>query len=226
MNVPKPAPLAHHFHSLQQQRDTQLLGMWIFLATELLIFGALWTGYAAYRFSYSSAFEAASRHLSVFIGSLNTLVLLASSLTMALAVRAARTGGRRATVVCVLLTAFLGATFLGVKAIEYWIDYEEKLVPGLAFDPQEWSRQGIDARHVQLFLMFYYVMTGLHAVHLIIGIALLLVVAVLAWIGYFSADHYTGVELSGLYWHFVDVVWIYLFPLLYLVGTRTSFFQH
>jgi cytochrome c oxidase subunit 3 len=222
----KPAPLAHHFHSLEQQHASQLLGMWIFLATELLIFGAMWTGYAAYRFNYAPAFEAASRHLSVFIGTLNTIVLLASSLTMALAVRAAQVGSRRSLLVCLLLTAALGATFLGVKAVEYWIDYVEKLVPGLAFDPQEWSRQGIDARHVQLFLMFYYIMTGLHAVHLIVGIGLLLVMTLLAWRGHFTPEHYMGVELSGLYWHFVDVVWIYLFPLLYLVGTRTSLFQH
>jgi cytochrome c oxidase subunit III len=222
----KPAPLAHHFHSLEQQRGTQLLGMWIFLATEFLIFGALWTGYAAYRFNYAPAFEAASRHLSVFLGTVNTVVLLASSLSMALAVRAARCGARTTLVACLLLTALLGATFLGIKAVEYWVDYQEKLVPGLAFEPQEWSQRGIDPRHVQLFLAFYYVMTGLHAVHLVIGIGLLLVMAVLARLGRFSAEQYVGVEMSGLYWHFVDVVWIYLFPLLYLVGTRTSIFQH
>jgi len=222
----KPAPLAHHFRSLEQQREAQLLGMWIFLATEFLIFGALWTGYAAYRFNYAPAFEAASRHLSLPIGTVNTVVLLASSLTMALAVRAARTGARTALLVCLALTALLGATFLGIKAVEYWIDFQEKLVPGLAFDPQEWSRRGIDSRHVQLFLGFYYVMTGLHAVHLIVGIGLLVVMAVLAWLGRFTPEQHTGVELSGLYWHFIDVVWIYLFPLLYLVGTRTSLWQH
>ena len=200
--------------------------MWIFLATELLIFGALWTGYAAYRFNYGPAFEAASRHLSLLIGSVNTVVLLTSSLTMVLAVRSIRLGRRRATVVCLLLTALLGAVFLGIKAIEYYVDYQEKLVPRLAFDPQEWSSRGISPGHVQLFLMFYYVMTGLHAVHLIVGISLLLIIALMAWLGRFSAEQYMGVELSGLYWHFVDVVWIYLFPLLYLVGTRTSFFQH
>ena len=222
----KPAHVAHHFRSLQQQRQTQAVGMWIFLATELLIFGALWTGYAAYRFNYAPAFEAASRHLSLLIGTVNTVVLLSSSLTMVLAVRAIRLGRRRATVICLLLTALLGAAFLGIKAIEYYVDYQEKLVPRLAFDPQEWSSRGISPGHVQLFLMFYYVMTGLHAIHLIVGIGLLVIIALMAWLGRFSSEQYMGVELSGLYWHFVDVVWIYLFPLLYLVGTRTSFFQH
>lgn len=222
----RPAPLAHHFHSLQQQRETQYLGMWIFLTTELLIFGAVWTGYAAYRFSYAPAFEAASRHLSLFLGTLNTVVLLASSLTMALAVRCTRLGNRRNTVILLLATAFLGAVFLGVKVVEYRLDYVENLVPRLAFDPKQWSALGVNPGHVQLFLMFYYIMTGLHAVHLIVGIGLLLIIAFMAWRGVFTAEHYMGVELSGLYWHFVDVVWIYLFPLLYLVGTRSSFFQH
>ncbi len=221
-----PAPLAHHFRSLEQQRAAQLLGMWIFLATELLIFGALWTGYAVYRFYYGPAFEAASRHLSLWLGTVNTVVLLASSLTMALAVHAAHGGQRRRLVTCLTLTALLGATFLAVKALEYWIDFREQLVPGLAFDTPAWPRLGVDPRHVQLFFALYYVMTGLHAVHLLVGIGLLSVIAILAQLGRFSPENYVGVELSGLYWHFIDVVWIYLFPLLYLVGTRSSLFQH
>ena len=217
--------LWEHYEDLEQQHEANVLGMWVFLATELLIFGALFTGYAAYRAQgdYSASFEHASSKLNLGIGAVNTVVLLTSSLTMALAVRAARLGRRRALVVLLLLTALFGTVFMGFKAVEYYEDYEKKLVPGLAFDPEEWRHGPVKPGPVQLFLMFYYVMTGLHAVHLTLGIAIMLTLAVMAGRGSFSPRWYAPVDIWGLYWHFVDVVWIFLLPLLYLIGTHGKF---
>jgi cytochrome c oxidase subunit 3 len=219
----RSAHLAHHFGTLEQQREAETLGMWIFLSTEILIFGALFTGYSAYRLWYTHAFEAASEHLNVWIGGINTLVLLSSSLTMALAVHAVHVNKQKILVLCLILTALLGTTFMVLKAVEYYSDYKENLVPGLAFDAADWSNMSppVDARQVMLFLMFYYVMTGLHAVHLTIGIGLMIWLIVLARRGIFSSEHYSPVEVCGLYWHFVDVIWIFLLPLLYLIGTHS-----
>jgi len=216
------AYLARQFDSLEQQREAQLAGMWIFLATEVLVFGALFTGYAVYRTQYPEAFAAASRHLNLLIGGVNTIVLLTSSLTMVLSLYATRAGRRRMQIACLILTALLGTLFMAFKAVEYTLDYRDQLVPGLAFEPQTWIAMHVDPRPVQLFLAFYYIMTGLHALHLTIGIGLLAVQAVLAGRGWFPAENYMPIELSGLYWHFVDVIWIFLLPLLYLVGTRTA----
>jgi cytochrome c oxidase subunit 3 len=217
----QPSHLWHHFDDLEHQHETMTLGMWVFLATEVLIFGALFTGYAAYRSWYPASFEAASRHLNVLIGGVNTVVLLTSSLTMALAVRATQLGRRRPLVTLLTLTALLGTAFLALKAVEYYMDYREELVPGLAFDPEAWRHDSINPAQVQLFLVFYYVLTGLHAVHLTVGIAIIAVLAVMAWRNAFSPEYYTPVETWGLYWHFVDIVWIFLLPLLYLIGTHT-----
>lgn len=217
----KQAHLWHHFKDLQHQRDTNLLGMWIFLVSEVLVFGALFTGYAVYRTAYAHDFEEGSRHLNLLIATINTVVLLSSSLTMALAVRAAQFGERRSLVRCLLLTAALGTVFMVLKAVEYYSDYREDLVPGLAFRPEEWTARGDDPRHVQLFLIFYYIMTGLHAVHLTIGIVVLLAITWFAHRGRFTPEYHVPVESWGLYWHFVDLVWIFLLPLLYLIGTRS-----
>jgi cytochrome c oxidase subunit 3 len=216
--------LAHQFDTLPQQRESQAVGMWIFLATEVLIFGAMFTGYTSYRAKYSEAFEVASEHLNVLIGAVNTVVLLTSSLTMVLAVHAAQVGRRRTLIRCLVLTALLGTAFMGLKAVEYSLDYRDKLVPNLAFDPGYWSDQHIDPGHVQLFLMFYYIMTGLHALHLTVGIGVLVVFTVLAWRNRFPPENYMPVELAGLYWHFIDIVWIFLLPLLYLIGTHRRLF--
>ncbi len=213
-------PLWHHFDDLAQQGEANTLGMWVFLATEVLIFGGLFTGYAAYQPHYHEAFEAASARLSVAIAFVNTVVLLTSSLTMALAVHAAQLGRRRALAWLLAATAALGAAFLAIKAVEYYKDYEERLVPGLAFDPGPWREQGVNPAHAQLFLVFYYVATGLHAVHLTAGVGIVLVLVWMARCGAFSPEYYAPVEMWGLYWHFVDVVWIFLLPLLYLVGTH------
>lgn len=207
--------LWHHFDDLAQQHEANTLGMWVFLATELLVFGALFTGYAAYRAFYGAAFEEASSHLNVLIAALNTIVLLSSSLTMVLAVSAAQVGARRMLVLNLGLTALLGAAFLVLKGVEYSNDYKEGLVPALAFDSGRW--QGNPA-HVQLFLIFYYVMTGLHAVHLTVGMAIMAVLTFWAWRGAYTPEYHAPVEMWGLYWHFVDVVWIFLLPLLYLIG--------
>jgi cytochrome c oxidase subunit 3 len=219
-----PSGLAHHFDDLEQQHEAANLGMWAFLATEVMFFGVLFTGYIIYRSDPKMApsFESASAHLNVWIGGINTVVLLTSSLTMALGVHAAQLGRRRALVTLLGLTALLGAAFLGFKAVEYYLDYREKLVPGLAFEDQEWTRLGpdIQPQYVKLFLSFYYIMTGLHAIHLIIGICIMLVLMRLAGRGRFTPEHYSPVEVGGLYWHFVDVIWIFLLPLLYLIGTH------
>jgi len=221
------AILAHHFEDLEQQRETATFGMWLFLATEILIFGAVFTCYTVYRLRYPHDFEAASARLNILIGSINTIVLLSSSLTMALSVHAARVGRQQMLLTCLLLTILLGGTFLGFKALEYYEDYREKLVPVLSFDSGEWTRiEGADGpvnpQRVQLMLVFYYVMTGLHAVHMIVGMGLLVWLVVEARRGLLTPVRYMPVDVVGLYWHFVDIVWIFLLPLLYLTGTHQT----
>jgi len=216
----RAAPLAHHFRDLEQQHRAASLGMWLFLATEVMVFGGLFLGYAVYRRLYPAEFAAASSELNIVFGGVNTVVLLTSSLTMALAVHAAQAGRHRHIVRYLLATAFLGTVFLIIKGFEYYGDYVENLVPGLAFDDAAWRERSLDPGRVKLFLSLYYIMTGLHAVHLIIGIVILLVLAGLARRGWFSPVYYSPVEVGGLYWHFVDVIWIFLLPLLYLVGVR------
>ncbi len=196
--------------------------MWLFLATEVMVFGAMFTGYTVYRTRYSAAFEAGSDHLNLLIGGVNTLVLLSSSLTMALAVRTTRLGQTRTAAKYLLATLALGTLFLGFKALEYSIDYHERLMPPFSFRASDWTAGGVDPQQVQLFLTFYYLLTLLHAVHMIVGMGLLTVLAVMAHRGVFSAENYMPVDICGLYWHFVDIVWIFLLPLLYLVATRHS----
>jgi cytochrome c oxidase subunit III len=207
--------LAEQFDDLAQQHDAASLGMWVFLVTEILFFGGLFAGYTVYRATYSEAFREASHHLDLLLGSINTAVLITSSLTMAFAVHNAQEGRRRALIVFLLLTMIIGAVFLSIKVTEYAHKYEQDLVPGIRF-----AYGGPHPGQVQLFLIFYFVITSLHALHLTIGIGLLGVLAFMAWRGHFSADYYVPVETSGLYWHFIDIVWIFLFPLLYLIGTH------
>jgi cytochrome c oxidase subunit 3 len=158
----------------------------------------------------------------LWIGGINTLVLLTSSLTMVLSIDAIQRGRSRECALQLLLTAALGTTFLALKALEYYLDYRENLVPGFAFDPAEWSALNVRPEHVQIFFVFYYFLTGLHAIHLLIGIAVVLVMAWLARRARFSAEYYSPIESWGLYWHFVDVVWVFLLPLLYLIALRTG----
>jgi cytochrome c oxidase subunit 3 len=204
---------AHQFDDAEQQHEASWIGMWIFLATEVMFFGGLFTGYTVYRSTYAQAFADASNHLDVWLGTINTAVLIGSSFTMALAVRNAQLGDRRLIVRFLLLTIILGCVFLGIKFFEYYQKFEEHLVPGSSF-----IYESPLARPAEIFFSFYFAMTGMHALHMIIGIGLLTALVFRAARGRFSASYATPVELIGLYWHFVDIVWIFLFPLLYLVG--------
>ncbi len=209
---PHPA-LAHHFDDLEQQTEAASLGMWVFLATEILFFGGLFLVYTVYRHAYPDAFAAASHELDVTLGTLNTAVLIASSLTMALAVHAAQTGSRRLLVILLLATMVLGTVFLGIKATEYAHKFAEGHVPGPGFRFEERY-----VREAQIFFSLYFVMTGLHALHMIVGLSVMAVMVYMAMRGRFSPEYYAPIEVSGLYWHFVDIIWIFLFPLLYLIG--------
>jgi cytochrome c oxidase subunit 3 len=206
----------HQFDSAEQQHEATTLGMWVFLVTEVLFFGGLFLAYSVYRWAYPAAFLSASASLDWKLGALNTAVLIGSSLTMALAVQGAQLGKRRMQIVFLILTIVLGAAFLGVKAVEYGDKFEHHHVPGPSFHFDE----GSDPEHAQIFFSLYFAMTGMHAVHMVIGIGLLTWLLVLAWKGRFGPAYYNPVEVTGLYWHFVDIVWIFLFPLLYLLGTH------
>jgi len=215
--------LAHQFEDLEQQQESDTLGIWLFLVTEIMFFGAVFAAYAIYRGLYFSAFESGSRILDIRLGAANTIVLLGSSLTMALSVRSAQTGNRRALVFFLIATMILGGAFLGVKAYEYNQKFVEHIVPSL-----DWAPEGeVLARlapgglqHAELYFFFYFAMTGLHAIHMIIGMGLLLWLVFRARKGSFTPRYFAPVEVVGLYWHFVDIVWIFLFPLLYLIGGR------
>jgi cytochrome c oxidase subunit 3 len=233
--------LQHHFDTMGQQREAAVIGMWVFLLTEILFFGGLFMAYMLYRVWYFDAFAVASRSLDIFWGGLNTAVLIASSLTMAMAVRCAQTNQRMATVNWLILTMILGGVFLGVKVIEYADKFEHHHVPGYHFqwaaehpstalgagDTKPAATEGVEHElslspeqlqlTTQIYFSLYFTMTGLHALHMIVGVGLMCVITWMAWKGKFDAEYYTPVEMSGLYWHFVDIVWIFLFPLLYLV---------
>jgi len=214
MSLEQTTPyVAHHFDDADQQHDASSLGMWVFLVNEVMFFGGLFTAYVVYRTAYPEAFHAGSHELNITLGFFNTIVLLTSSLTMALSVHAAQVSRRAMLVINLILTMFLGAVFLGVKAYEYTHKWHEHLIPGpnFVFD-------GPDPVHAQLFFSLYFAMTGLHALHMIVGEVLLGILVLRSLQGMFNKYYYTPVEMSGLYWHFVDLVWIFLFPLLYLLG--------
>lgn len=187
--------------------------MWIFLVTEIMFFGGLFTGYVVYRTIYPQVFAEGSHHLDITLGGINTAVLITSSLTMALAVRSAQISNRKSLILFLILTILLGLTFLGIKLVEYGHKFEDHLVPGFGF-----RYPGPEAGHIELFFVFYFFLTGLHALHMVAGVVVLTLLLILAGRGLFSAEYYTPVELAGLYWHFVDIIWIFLFPLLYLIG--------
>jgi len=200
---------------MEQQRETSTFGMWVFLITEIMFFGGLFLSYLVYRLSYYDAFVAGSSTMHTMLGAVNTAVLICSSLTMVLAVHNAKMGHRKLTVVFLILTMVLGFGFLGIKAVEYhehWVAHE---VPGPNFHFDH-----PDAKHVEIFFSLYFAMTGLHALHMVIGIGLVSVITYFTWRGRYTARYHNPVEITGLYWHFVDLVWIYLFPLLYLISHR------
>jgi cytochrome c oxidase subunit III len=212
--------LQHHFDNLEQQKESATLGMWLFLVTEIMFFGGLFTAYVVYRMEFPRVFAAASHHLDVTLGGINTAVLIGSSLTMALAIWAAQLDRRKLTVLFLLATIALGSVFLGVKTVEYRDKFHHHLVPGAHYAPDDPHLQGEARQQSQIFFALYFIMTGMHALHMIIGICILAVLAVLAWKGRFDSTYYNPLECTGLYWHFVDIVWIFLFPLLYLIGAH------
>lgn len=205
--------LAHQFDDLNQQRESATLGMWAFLATELLFFGALFTSFLIYRIYYIEAFRlAAHHHLDFWLGTVNTGVLLCSSFTVVLAVHSAAHGRRIGIIFWFAATIALACVFLGIKAVEYTHEFQHGLVPG-----KYWTYSGPLANQLKLFMSFYFIMTGIHALHMIVGIGIFLYVIFRAWRGDFTHEYFNPVEISGLYWHFVDIVWIFLFPTLYLL---------
>jgi cytochrome c oxidase subunit 3 len=205
--------LQHHFEDMYQQHEASTLGMWVFIAQEILFFGGMFLAYAVYRVLYEPAWIEGAHHQNLMMGTINTAVLIGSSLTMALAVWAAQTGRRMATFYLLLATLILGSVFLGIKGYEYHAHWEEGLFPGDHF-----TYKSPNAPKVQLFMVFYFGMTGLHALHMVIGAGLLLWFMWRALKGEFGPEYYAPVEIMGLYWHFVDIIWIFLFPLLYLIG--------
>jgi cytochrome c oxidase subunit 3 len=257
VTAPEKHPaLVSQFDDMDQQREASTLGMWVFLLTELMMFGGLFTAYLIYRINYYPAFVAGSTSISVSWGFANTLVLLGSSFTMAMAVWAAQKEIRKQQMMWLIFTMILGATFLGVKAKEYYDKYDECHIPdhfiGKAFNAwggcdvnnptlgnikdeiQDRARKSQakgyqvevpsdvaaeqTAKKTEIFFSFYFAMTGLHAFHMVIGMGLLSWLLLGARRGEFNSEYFTPMELGGLYWHFVDIVWIFLFPLLYLIS--------
>lgn len=215
--------LAHHFDSTEQQFEADKLGMWIFLGTEILFFSGLFCAYAVYRANHPEIFEFAHHFLDRNLGALNTVVLLFSSLTMAWAVRCAQLRQTRGLKVCLAITLICAVAFLGVKAVEYHHKWEDGLLWGQNYQPSEHALEKLGGhdvhqpKNVQIFFGIYFCMTGLHALHIVIGIGLIGWLLVRAYRGEFADGYYTPVDLIALYWHIVDLVWIYLFPLLYLI---------
>ena len=205
--------LREQFDSAEQQREASTLGMWVFLITEVMFFGGMFLMYTVYRDIYFPVFALASSSLNAVIGAINTAVLLCSSFTMVLAVRAAQLGQRNAIIIFLILTLILGIAFLGVKAYEWNIKFEEHHVPGPSFHLEGTGEQG----QAQLFFSLYFAMTGLHALHMVVGCGILTWLLVATYKGRFSAQYMTPVDIAGLYWHFVDIIWIFLFPLFYLI---------
>ncbi|MGI8494225.1 MAG: cytochrome c oxidase subunit 3 family protein [Pyrinomonadaceae bacterium] len=269
-----PPGLQHQFEDMAQQQDSTAIGMWAFLVQEIMFFGAMFTVYLVFRSKYPMAFAAGSNHLNEWLGMANTLILIVSSLTMALAVHYAQLGKRNLQVILIILTMIFGAAFLGVKAYEYKEKYDDGLVPVAGWNAKtygnaasteggesaggeheayvnprgvfQWKNTELAQRaqeeniltpseksgylengeivqskfqdRVQIFFWIYFAMTGLHALHMIIGLGVMTWLLWKAWKYTFNAEYYAPVEMAGLYWHFVDIVWIFLFPLLYLLG--------
>lgn len=214
MAEPQRGQHAHHFEDADQQREAGELGMWVFLVTEFMFFGGLFLGYLVYRYWYPHGFAEASRTMDVLLGTVNTAVLLTSSFTMALAVHAAHASQCRQLVRLLLMTCGLGGIFLVIKGYEYHHKYAEHLVPFMS----DFVAPGLHREGAMTFLNFYFVMTGLHALHMVIGIGVMLALVWLARRGTVLGPDRTSVHNAGLYWHFVDLVWVFLFPFFYLVA--------
>jgi cytochrome c oxidase subunit III len=237
--------LRHHFADEEQQRNAASLGMWWFLGTEIMFFGGMFCGYLVYRRIYYSEFAAASRSIALSWGTINTAVLICSSLTVAQSVRAAQLGKRKLQVQLLLATLFFGIVFLAIKGKEWYDKYEEHHIPTFDYnavsgrgditkgqekllgldklqnDPVKYQqrRAEIETR-TKIFFSLYFALTGMHALHMIVGVGIFTVITIMAHRGKFTPEYHTPLEIAGLYWHFVDIVWIYLFPLLYLIDRR------
>jgi cytochrome c oxidase subunit 3 len=207
--------LREQFATIEQQRETSTFGMWIFLATEVLLFGALFTSFSVYRYQFTHAFTVGSAEMNLLLGAVNTAVLITSSLTMAMSIHSMALGKQMRTVVYLVATILIGTVFIVIKLTEYYQHYLEHKAPGINF-----AATGPDASHLELFFVFYFVMTGLHAIHMIIGIGLLSVLCVRTTAGAFNDIYYTPIEAAGLYWHFVDIVWVFLYAIFYLPGVH------
>jgi cytochrome c oxidase subunit 3 len=220
------ALLHHHFNDLDQQRETNTVGMWAFLVTEIMMFGGLFFAYTLYRWSFGPAYAIGSHHMNWKLGAFNTAVLLVSSLTMAMAVHSAALRDKKKLLTFLAITFVLGALFLVVKYFEWSHDYHIGLVPSLNWsfydqnpDQLEALRQaGVTANNVQLFFVIYFCMTGLHAIHMIVGLIMLAIFMNMARKDAFTEGNDQPIEIGGLYWHLIDIIWVFLFPLLYLIG--------
>ena len=239
--------LRHHFADEEQQRNAASLGMWWFLGTEIMFFGGMFCGYLVYRRIYFPEFAVASRSLDLVVGTFNTTVLICSSLTVAQAVRAAQLGKRKLQVQMLLLTLVFGLAFLGIKGYEWGNKYKEHHIPtfsdydvihgeGSLISGSNAKFLGIDKlkndpvalrareadiqQRTKIFYSLYFALTGMHALHMVVGVGIFTVITFMAWRGKFTPEYHTPLEIAGLYWHFVDIVWIYLFPLLYLIDRR------
>ena len=218
--------LVHQFSDAKQQKNAASLGMWLFLATEIMFFGGMFCAYLIYRLAYFNAFAAGSQQLNVWMGGINTAVLIVSSVTVVLAVKAAEAGKRKLLVGYLVVTILLGMTFLVIKGFEYAEKFEKHHVPGSTFNfTDKFDDNGkqipVNSKQAELFFSLYFVMTGMHALHMIIGCGLFTGLAILAWKGHYSPTYFTPIENGGLYWHLVDIIWIYLFPLLYLISRHS-----
>lgn len=213
MSDPVVLELREQFATVEQQRLTADVGIWLFLMTEVMMFGGLFVAYTVYRFNHPQAFAEGSSSMDILLGSINSAILLTSSLTMGFAEFNAKLGRRRLVTILLVITILIGLAFLGIKFTEYYEHYQQHEAPGVWF-----NHTGPLAPGVQMFYVFYFIMTGLHAVHMIIGIFLILGLIFRNFIGSFSATYHTPVSVVGLYWHFVDIVWIFLYAIFYLPG--------
>jgi cytochrome c oxidase subunit 3 len=212
---PLELAVREQFHSPVQQRETSTVAMWVFLITEIMLFGALFTGFAVYRLEHPIGFDQGSAQMDFKMGAINTAVLICSSFAMALAVNSAERGRKLRLAGFLALTIVLGLLFLGIKSDEYYLHYLDHKLPGVTF-----YQSGPQAPYIEMFYCFYYIMTGLHALHMFVGIGLLGALLLRTGLGSFSAEYHTPVELTGLYWHFVDSVWVFLFAIFYIPGAH------
>jgi cytochrome c oxidase subunit 3 len=223
----------HHFETEGQQREAGSFGMWLFLLTEIMFFGGMFFAYLLYRNWYYDAFVTASNQLNVGLGAANTIILITSGFCMAVGVWAAEEKKKNILVIMLILTNIFGLAFLGIKTVEYREKFEKHHIPGASFDISEFVHPVPDevthkitqnplpidmAEKTQIFFFLYFAMTGMHALHMIIGIVLLAWLTLRAHRGQFTSGYVAPIENFGLYWHFVDIVWIFLFPLLYLIN--------